>query len=201
MVCGSWRSHRATPSITPPASWGESRALVTRGSETGRGARGSPREAGPRPSLWRVSTKGTAHRPWAHRLWGHRLWGHRIWGHRLWAHRLWAHRLWAHRLRPWAHRLWGLGCPLPHVCFAPLVFQTPQAGFGTGDWGLIQTLPPSTTGDCGTGCQMRLRHLVIHKHFFRIECVPTTARNTLRPKMHSLFTWSGSLTDALYFTC
>lgn len=181
MVCGSWRSHRATPSITPPASWGESRALVTRGSETGRGARGSPREAGPRPSLWRVSTKGMAYRLWAHRLWAHRL------------------RPWAHRL--WAHRLWGLGCPLPHVCFAPLVFQTPQAGFGMGDGGLIQTLPPSTTGDCGTGCQMRLRHLVIHKHFFRIECVPTTARNTLRPKKHSLFTWSGSLTDALYFTC
>ena len=174
MVCGSWRSHRATPSITPPASWGESRALVTRGSETGRGAHGSPtqqrREAGPGPSLCRVSTKGRAHRPGAHRPWGHRLWAPRPWGHRPGAHRL------------WAHRPWGLGCPLPRVCFAPLVFQMPQAGFGTENWGLIQTLPPSTTGDCGTGCQMRLRHLVIHKHFFSIERVPNAPGTHSRQK-------------------
>lgn len=154
MVCGSWRSHRATPSITPPASWGESRALVTRSSETGRGAHGSPtqqrREAGPGPSLCRVSTKGRAHRPWGHRL--------------------------------SAHRPWGLGCPLPRVCFAPLVFQMPQAGFGTEDWGLIQTLPPSTTGDCETGCQMRLRHLVFHKHFFSIKRVPNAPGTHSRQK-------------------
>lgn len=29
MVCGSWRSHRATPRITPPASWGKNRCRVT----------------------------------------------------------------------------------------------------------------------------------------------------------------------------
>lgn len=125
------------PVLPPPASW-ERAGHWSHAAQRLAVRAWIPQRGGSLGPLWRVSTKGMAYR-------------------------LWAHRLWAHRLRPWAHRLWGSGLP---TASCPLVFQTPQAGFGMGD-GAHPDPPTKHHRRPRTGCQMRLRHLVIHKHFFQ----------------------------------
>ena len=112
---------------------------------------------------------------------------------------------------PWAHRprgsqdpgLTGPGVRAAHCLMSalpPWFSRCPRRASG-GGLGACPDPPTKYHGRLWAGCQMRLRHLVIHRHFFSIRCVPNIARNTLMPEQHPPFTWGGSLTDAPYFTC